>query len=55
MEPLSHVAKRVEREPHMAWRVPKVRGTTGANSVCSLGRYAARFGVRCAIAEHPPA
>ena len=30
------------------------RDATGADSVCSLGRYAARFGVRCAVGEHPP-
>ena len=27
----------------------------GADAMCSLGCYAARFGVRCAVSEHPPA
>ena len=44
VEPLSH---------SLRWRNPSV--ATGADSVCNLGRYAARFGVRCAVSEHPPA
>eukprot|EP00964_Phaeocystis_antarctica_P042293 scaffold24225_cov48-Phaeocystis_antarctica.AAC.2 len=42
--PLSHSPR---------WREPS--GATGADSVCSLSRYAARFGVRCAVGQHPPA
>ena len=38
---------------------PKVEGAKwregGADAVCSPGCYAARFGVRCAVGQHPPA
>ena len=38
---------------------PKVEGAKwregGADAVCSLGCYAARFRVRCAVGQHPPA
>ena len=44
VEPLSH---------SLRWRDPSV--ATGADSVCNLGRYAARFGVRGAVGQHPPA
>ena len=44
VEPLSHSPR---------WREPS--GATVADSVCSLSRYAACFGVRCAVGQHPPA